>query len=361
MIHWADLIMISGGVFSFILFLGSMVEKNKKQIDWAIGWVYLCHSAIVVNKGLACSGMVAQLPWAMHIDLLFFYIVGPVMFYFLRSFSSKAFKLRKVHLLHFIPALMLIILYIPFLREETAWKLSHFPYYVNQSTTLGTWIYGASYLVPGFLAMIYLFRGLQYFPRLKEVYKDIPPIVIVVIAILALEAVIFSALMLWGYFNWSWGIYRIIMNGLNQIILCYFLLTKRFPQLFNHLKEEIRKNQGLIHLKADEIPRLIKKLKHSMETNRIYRDPELNLQGLGTMLNLSPHQLSELINHTQGQSFRKFLNEYRLNEACSLLKESNNLTVLEIAFQAGFHSKSSFNTLFKKELKMTPREYRDSK
>lgn len=359
MIHWADLLMISGGVFSFILFLGSLLERKKKQIQWAIAWVYLCHSAIVINKGLACSGMVSLAPWTMHLDLLFFYFIGPVLYYYLRSFSDRNFRLRKIDFLHFLPALGLIILYVPFLRQNLSWKLDHFPFYMNQATLQGKWIYGASYLIPSFFVLIYVLRGLRFFPKIKEIYRNLPAFIVWIIAFLAVETILFAGLMVWAYFNWSWNIYRVIMNGLNQIIISYFLLTKRFPHLFDHLKEEIRKNQGLIHLKAEEIPKLTERLCCAMETDKVFKDPELNLQGLGSILHLSGHQLSELVNRSQGISFRKYLNSYRLKEACLLLKQSKDLSILEVAFQAGFRSKTAFNTLFKKEIRRTPREFRE--
>ena len=65
-------------------------------------------------------------------------------------------------------------------------------------------------------------------------------------------------------------------------------------------------------------------------------------------------------NHNLNQHFFDFVNEYRIKKAMEILADAskNHLTVLEILYEVGFNSKSSFNTAFKKYTKQTPTEYR---
>jgi AraC-like DNA-binding protein len=72
--------------------------------------------------------------------------------------------------------------------------------------------------------------------------------------------------------------------------------------------------------------------------------------------------LSILINHKMGQHFFDFINRYRIEAATKLLENQvkPKLTVLEILYQVGFNSKSSFNTAFKNHTGLTPTQYRKS-
>ena len=87
-----------------------------------------------------------------------------------------------------------------------------------------------------------------------------------------------------------------------------------------------------------------------------YIDSELTLNSLAEMLSISPHNLSEAINTQLDKSFFDFINFYRVERVKKdLLDPTNNhLKILAIAFDAGFNSKSSFNTIFKKHTNMTP-------
>ena len=107
-------------------------------------------------------------------------------------------------------------------------------------------------------------------------------------------------------------------------------------------------------------PEKIIQLKKYMEDEEPYTNASLTLNELSTQMNFIARELSILINHHLGQHFYDFVNEYRIKKAMEILKdaESSELTVLEILYQVGFNSKSSFNTAFKKYTHLTPTEYR---
>lgn len=102
------------------------------------------------------------------------------------------------------------------------------------------------------------------------------------------------------------------------------------------------------------------KLTGLMIHGKPYLDSELNLVKLADMLSLSPHQLSYLINTGFEENFFSYINNYRVDKAKELLLNTakNNLTILGIAFESGFNSKTSFNTTFKKITGQTPSEYK---
>ena len=97
-----------------------------------------------------------------------------------------------------------------------------------------------------------------------------------------------------------------------------------------------------------------------MEEEKIFKQNRLTLSELAEMISISSHNLSEVINTQTGMNFFDFINRYRIEEVKKeIIKlENDNLTILSVAMDAGFNSKSSFNTLFKKYENITPSEYR---
>lgn len=104
------------------------------------------------------------------------------------------------------------------------------------------------------------------------------------------------------------------------------------------------------------------KLLQFMEKEKPYLDEELSLQKLSLLMNISTHQVSQAINQGLHTNFYKFVNAYRIEEVKNKLTnpEFEKYSILGIAFESGFNSKSTFNKIFKEETGMTPSEFKKS-
>jgi len=102
-------------------------------------------------------------------------------------------------------------------------------------------------------------------------------------------------------------------------------------------------------------------LQNYMETYKPHHDSELTLTSLAKQVNMSRNQLSEVINSSLDSNFYDFVNKYRVEDVKKLMinPKFKDFTILAIAFEAGFPSKSTFNTVFKKFTGLTPSEYRN--
>ena len=96
-----------------------------------------------------------------------------------------------------------------------------------------------------------------------------------------------------------------------------------------------------------------------MEEEHPYRNPEYRLNDLAERLNRSLHHVSQVINAKLGVSFSDFINQYRVKEAQQLLQSdrAKQLTILAIALEAGFNSKTAFYNAFKKATGQTPSQF----
>lgn len=113
-------------------------------------------------------------------------------------------------------------------------------------------------------------------------------------------------------------------------------------------------------LPDDKIVELVRKIDYLMEEEKIYQETELTLQQLAGKLNVPPYQVSVALNEGMKKNFYDVINGHRVEEAKRLLldSKSKNYTILSIGFEAGFNSKTTFNTVFKKFTGFTPTEFR---
>jgi AraC-like DNA-binding protein len=152
--------------------------------------------------------------------------------------------------------------------------------------------------------------------------------------------------------------------------MAYFSLKQKDPfPLTNQEKEEI----DVIIVEASSLEVKHKKLISDdnlkemklvlillMENQKPFLDPELSLFKLASQLDISSHLLSYTINKGFNENFYQFINRYRIEEAKKMIHNPNmnHLSLIGIAFEVGFNSKTVFNTTFKKNTNQTPSEFK---
>jgi len=112
-------------------------------------------------------------------------------------------------------------------------------------------------------------------------------------------------------------------------------------------------------LSQDMATRLERKLRNAMVQDKLHHDPNLSLWALAKHLGASPNYVSQTLNECIGENFFDFVNRYRIEEAQKLLSGSED-TVLDVALEVGFNSRSSFYSAFKKVTGQTPSAYRQA-
>lgn len=142
-----------------------------------------------------------------------------------------------------------------------------------------------------------------------------------------------------------------------QQLLQEIFAPNRLPPATEGDKTDPSGSPGLID--EAEIPALLTQLEQLMEAEGAYQDADLSLRQLAERLNLTANKLSWLLNEHVGQNFNAYINAFRLKQFQQLALDPANshLTLLGLAYESGFNSKTVFNAYFKKSTGMTPRAW----
>lgn len=319
-----------------------------------------------------------------HFNLEFFRwsvcsLVLPPFYLYVLSVCFADFRLKAKHLLHAIPFVLINIFYLSrlyFLTDEA--KIAFYNHR-DQSPEMSS-----LFLV---LALQIVFYSIGVFLVLKKykaiyqenyanprssVFKWLLQIAIIFfvlyylcIAKNFLRYVDFDSLWIWT---------NVMLQGMVLVITCWFVLKAlNHPELFRgidsklQLAKDIRPKEnesttGVKEHQSEAIADQISTLKLYMTEKEPFLDPSLTIQELSNQINIPVRDLSVLINHHIDQHFFDFVNEYRIQKAMNILKDQSKsqLTVLEILYEVGFNSKSSFNTSFKKYTNLTPTAFRNA-
>lgn len=291
----------------------------------------------------------------------------PVLYLYVLSVCYSDFKMKSIHLIHIIPFVLInILLVFDYYGIDTQAKINYFKSFENHFAI--KFFYGVvTTLAFGYLFLIY--RVLYRFKRLYyENYSN---------------AELSTYRWLWQLINFITILYFVatIKNSLKFLIQedlyvatvflvsvlllvvnCWYVIKAlKHPNLFSGVNSNLQLVKNLdVDRETLEANNDIKTLEQFMHANEPFLDASLTVQKLAEQLNMSSRDLSVLINKHAGKHFFDFINEYRIKKAKVMLVDASNnkLTILEILYEVGFNSKSSFNTAFKKHVGLTPTQFR---
>lgn len=149
----------------------------------------------------------------------------------------------------------------------------------------------------------------------------------------------------------------------NSIGIAFILVSTAllyFPELPIDISEVVKLGYANSTLKNIDIDTSVHKLEQLMNKSKLYQNENLNLSMTAEQMELTGHQLSELINTQFEVSFSKYIRQVRVEAAKLCLVEDKASSVLSIGLENGFKSQSNFYAAFKEETGVSPGNYRKS-
>lgn len=326
------------------LLLMSQLFKGEKS-DFFIGIVVMTLSIELLFSWGVLSGYTNNENAIPFWKLLNYLLLPPSIWLFIKYNTDDNFKLHLWHYSLFFPAIIAygLELYSEFtpitLRDYYSW----------------TWL--TEYLpILGMLYVIILFWTTYYKLYYGKNNSTEKRQKIEQLKLVLLMASITLLTILWLIFTFiGWDYYDMIEIVLISMFLGFTVLNFVQNQGFQTLKLE-DKNPNFSNYDDEENIKLLKK--HLVQ-NQPYLKPILPLKELALQLNLPPRYLSFLINQYLNKNYKEFINEYRVNTFLSKAQsnELNTKTILGLALESGFNSKSTFNYVFKNIIGTSPKEY----
>lgn len=147
--------------------------------------------------------------------------------------------------------------------------------------------------------------------------------------------------------------------GISLLFAASCVIGVRYPNLIQliirEVQEQVARREVLTGIDSDTLKDQLHRL---MVEEELFISDTVSLQEVAEALNITAHQLSFLINKSCNSNFNVFVNSYRIDAARKKLIDEPERSVLSIAFDVGFNSKSAFYDAFAKLNGMTPKEYR---
>jgi AraC-like DNA-binding protein len=134
-----------------------------------------------------------------------------------------------------------------------------------------------------------------------------------------------------------------------------------FPEMLSDIQQIADLTYAKTKLNGIDVESKKKKLEDLIQQENIFQNEKLSLSSMADMLDLTPHQLSELINSEYGYGFSRFVRTHRVEQAKNLLIEEPKTSVLAISIMTGFQSQSNFYSAFKEITDESPGNYRKNR
>jgi len=308
------------------------------------------------------------------------FIVAPALYFYVKSILFSDFVVTRKTLLHFAPAaLFLVLLPVYLYSRDTAFFInarSNYEYLFHDWPFHG---YLAakhmSFIAYGACASWLLLTYHRYLEQGYSSIHDANPFGLRFLVLgfwgiwlayfssylahLLFESVFFANLLgLWANYLNVLFINSLVVYGLAKSMA--FKGVEEYDPSQDSTGKQPANGQGTSEQEQEQENSLAPLLDQVMRQHKFYLDPELTLDQFARALGYPRRLVSHTINHQYHKNFFEFVNDYRMREACDILRDpAGEDAMLEVMEKSGFNSKSTFNRCFKRATGITPREFRE--
>ncbi len=365
------MLLIAG--ISIALFVSALllVKKNKSKSDlFLLFWLLLN----VVHLGFYYLQYVDQLfeyPSLLGIQLPFPLLQGVFLYFYVSSVTNQAPKKQWYYLLHLIPAILSYLYLISFFMLPSAEKIKifeqggHEDYALFMSLlVLAVFLSGIIYVIWCSILLIRHKRNIRsQFSSIEEINLSWLLFLVCGIGIIWTlviisqnDAVIYQAIAVFVILIGFFGVQQ--KNIFNQVAQ-QMELSKTENIAIPIVEKSHKEKYQSSGLSEQDAAQHYKNLNELMNDEMLYKNANLSLAVLAESLDVHPNYLSQIINDKGGQSFYDYVNTYRVNEFKKLIADAQHekFTLIALAYECGFNSKSTFNRYFKKITGLTPSQY----
>lgn len=368
-----DVILVIAAFQALLMVALIQTKKAKSISDQILSVMFLVNALTLFFGFMEIYNRKNGYPYPVFINAStpFILLHGPLLWFYIRSLTYQHFRFKAVHLLHFLPFIVVFIrfsLTMYFLPAEIKIEIETSEAFKDELffplTVAAIAISTQGYYVWGLLMIrAHEKRIKAYFSRTENI--DLRWLKFLIITAIIFYASI-STLYAIDY------VFSLMPYGALQLtgfsFASFYILVLGF---YGHKQGNIFTSHKLeidLHKASDEVQeskldseeeKFIRRLLDYMIHQKPFLDPELTLSLLSNQLRVTSEYLSAILNTRLKKNFFDFINHYRVEEFKARCKDpaNRNLKLLSIAFDCGFNSKATFNRVFKNATGLTPSEY----
>lgn len=393
-----NIVALLGAIQGFLLAGVLATKRRNRTANRLLAVAIFAFSVQMISVVYQSAGWYRVFPHFFGIAYPLALLYGPLIYLYSVTASDRARRLRRWDSIHFAPFVVVVLTGLPIYLMSGPEKIEFYHQMMaGQRTTYVIVIDGVKYISGISYAVVTILFLLRHRVRVKDSYSSTERVNLQwLLHLAAAGAVIWIGAIL---FHFTEVTTQSIIERQDDIIalaiavLVYAIgyVALRQPEVFNIATGEFptvaRPDPDSLPPTKDirasvtpppelesapryersglgegEAVALKKELLQTMEERHPYRNSDLTLPDLAGQLGTTPHKLSEVLNAQLNQNFYDFVNGFRVREVQLRLadEKSQALTLLSLALDAGFASKSTFNSVFKKHTGQTPSGYRRS-
>lgn len=353
------------------VFYGTILYRNeggKQKANRLLAIMLFSLSYLLIVQILRLFGIGFYDFWY-HVFVDVSWIYGPLIYFYVRALIAADFQWQRKDWAHFIPVVLQVICSVFVRSQSFYWDGSQ-----ESLSWLGYWSYvvwmnySTVYIVASLLIVVYSFYALKRLNKairqnaelhmkdsvwLQRVLRSFFAYFSLVLIVLFLDLALYNVLTDHSYFYFRRFYFYPFFIGLSA--LTYWLGFegyKRKDQLLFKQRPKLSPEE------TAQLEAIAIRLRALMSSQRSYTNPKLSLNMLADELDVKPYLLSKCLKLIFCQKFNDYINTLRIEEVKRMMvsPEYQQYTLLSLAFDAGFNSKSSFNRAVMKIEGITPSE-----
>ena len=363
-------ICLVGAIQSVFLLFVLLFKKNNRKANRYLSIIMAFTAIDMLELYLGARGYIEPArPYQLSI-IPYSFIFGPSAYLYTALLTARIKTISKKHLLIFIPFIIVLTVNLLLQAVFDADFLPRYVIYLNLGINGGGLLFECSLYVLSLLALQ------KYIGRLKEYFSAIDAMKLslfrgALVIMIMIVIFIFLPFTSESHVRQGYDILDVIAILFGLVLafgIAFFAAVQ--PEIFNRVRlidkavplDEPASSPRYekLRLTASKEESYVKNLSVYMSENKPFLNEELTLQDLADEISLSTHHLSMILNIHFKQNFYTFINTYRIDYVKQKLihPDYKDQNILSIAFSAGFNSKSTFNTMFKKFTGKTPKQFR---
>ncbi|MBL7770031.1 MAG: AraC family transcriptional regulator [Flavipsychrobacter sp.] len=361
------------GIGICLLLILLLASKSGKTLADKIllVWLFLiaCHLTLYVFSIQPITAN--NVHWLLGTSLPFPMLHGPMLYLYTAAMTNQLPRNRNWILVHFIPALVVVLFFFPVLLRSAEGKLA-FIRSGGEGYQTANLLRIILLQVSGFVYVLWalwllhrhklnISQEFSYEERinlnwLRYFIYGLAGIWLIIVVTKS-DYYIFGGAALFIVFLGYFGIRQVgIFTTAN---LYPTAPVPVIPAPVEVIENNPRRKYASSGVTGEMSREIHQRLVQLMQDEKLYTEPDLSLSILADKINVHPNYLSQVINELEGKTFFEYINSLRVEEFKRLaaLPESRQFTIMSLAYDCGFNSKSSFNKNFKKATGLSPSEF----